>query len=143
MVRDDDGAVAIYALPYLHPDVTRELVGADASSHAAVVGAAMQSARADLATRADVKRSVVVAHAFVVGGEACESERDVSVGGVSTVPLAAFGEVSYAALGHLHGRQMLAPHIRYSGSPLAFSFSEHQHTKSCWLVDLGRDGVTA
>jgi exonuclease SbcD len=50
--------------------------------------------------------------------------------------------MSYVALGHLHGRQTLAPTVRYSGSPLAFSFSEHQHTKGCWLVDLGADGGT-
>jgi exonuclease SbcD len=143
VVSDDDGPVAIYALPYLEPDVTRELVGAESGTHAAVVGAAMQSVRADLATRGDVNRSVVLAHAFVLGGEACDSERDVSVGGVATVPLSTFDDISYVALGHLHGRQTLAPHVRYSGSPLAFSFSEHQHTKGCWLVELGAGGVGA
>jgi exonuclease SbcD len=52
--------------------------------------------------------------------------------------------VHYAALGHLHGCQTLAPHLRYSGSPLAYSFSEETHRKSMWLVDLAADGsVTA
>jgi exonuclease SbcD len=45
------------------------------------------------------------------------------------------------ALGHLHGRQQLGPTIRYSGSPLAFSFGEADHRKGSWLVTLGRDGV--
>jgi exonuclease SbcD len=49
--------------------------------------------------------------------------------------------VNYAALGHLHGRQTLTETIRYSGSPLAYSFSEARHTKGSWLVDLGADGV--
>ena len=66
----------------------------------------------------------------------------MSVGGVATVPLSVFDGISYVSLGHLHGRQTLAPTVRYSGSPLAFSFSEHQHRKGCWLVDLGVDGVT-
>jgi exonuclease SbcD len=143
LLADDDGPVAVYALPYLEPDVTREIVGAAANSHAAVIGAAMQSVRADLDARSDIERSVLLAHAFVTGGESCDSERDVSVGGVATVPMATFDGMSYVALGHLHGRQTLAPNVRYSGSPLAFSFSEHQHTKSCWLVDLGAAGVTA
>jgi exonuclease SbcD len=143
LLADDHGPVAFYALPYLEPDVTRELVGASASTHADVIGAAMAAADADLGTRADVRRSVVVAHAFVVGGAGCDSERDVSVGGVATVPLSVFDSASYAALGHLHGRQTLRDTVRYSGSPLAFSFSEHQHVKACWLVDLGASGVDA
>jgi exonuclease SbcD len=142
LLTDDHGPVAIYALPYLEPELTRAAVGADGGTHAAVIGAAMQSVRADLDLR-NIARSVVLAHAFVTGGEPCESERDVSVGGVATVPLSVFDGMSYVALGHLHGRQVLSPTVRYSGSPLAFSFSEHQHTKGCWLVDLGADGVTA
>jgi exonuclease SbcD len=140
LLDDAHGPVAIYALPYLEPDVARDAVGADASTHAAVIGAAMQSVRTDLDQRG-IRRSVVLAHAFVTGGEACDSERDVSVGGVATVPASVFDGASYVALGHLHGRQALAPTVRYSGSPLAFSFSEHRHTKGCWVVDLDADGV--
>jgi DNA repair protein SbcD/Mre11 len=51
-----------------------------------------------------------------------------------------FGGVDYVALGHLHGRHTLTESIRYSGSPLAYSFSEAGHTKGSWLVDLDRDG---
>jgi DNA repair protein SbcD/Mre11 len=52
--------------------------------------------------------------------------------------------VDYAALGHLHGAQRLADHVRYSGSPLAFSFSEEHQTKQLLLVELAdRPGLTA
>jgi exonuclease SbcD len=48
------------------------------------------------------------------------------------------------ALGHLHGCQTITERVRYSGSPLAYSFSETDHRKTMWLVDLGADGsVTA
>jgi exonuclease SbcD len=94
---------------------------------------------ADLATRD--ARSVVLAHAFVAGARPSDSERDISVGGVSLVPTSVFGGVDYAALGHLHGRQVLTETVRYSGSPLAYSFSEAGHVKGSWLVDLGADGV--
>src|SRR5438094_380072 len=81
-------------------------------------------------------RSVVLAHAFVVGGQGGESERSLTLGGVDHVPGSVFDGIDYAALGHLHGPQRLAEHLRYSGSPLAYSFSEAAHRKSVWLVDL-------
>ena len=99
--------------------------------------------RADLAKRPGV-RSVVLAHAFVAGAEPSESERDISVGGVSRVPVSTFDGVDYVALGHLHGCQTITERVRYSGSPLPYSFSEAGHRKSMWLVDLDADGqVTA
>jgi exonuclease SbcD len=88
-----------------------------------------------------------MAHAFVAGSPeaatdlASDSERDISVGGVQIAPTALFTRVDYAALGHLHGRATLTDTVRYSGSPLAYSFSEARHTKGSWLVELGRDGV--
>ncbi len=116
--------------------------GAD-RSHAAVLSAAMAAVRADLGHRPAGTRSVVAAHAFVVGGAPSDSERDITVGGVASVPAAVFDGVDYVALGHLHGRQRLAETVRYSGSPLAYSFSEHRHVKGSWLVELGASGVEA
>jgi exonuclease SbcD len=102
---------------------------------------AMRRVRADLAARPI--RSVVLAHAFVAGGLPSDSERDISLGGVSVVSDSLFDGISYTALGHLHGRATLGETLRYSGSPLAYSFSEAAHTKGSWLVDLGADGVTS
>ena len=62
------------------------------------------------------------------------------MGGVSVVPLELFDGIDYTALGHLHGRATLTETVRYSGSPLAYSFSEAGHLKGSWLVDLGADG---
>ena len=52
-----------------------------------------------------------------------------------------FSGVDYVALGHLHGPQTLAENLRYSGSPLAYSFSEARHRKSVWLVELDAGGL--
>jgi exonuclease SbcD len=60
---------------------------------------------------------------------------------VSCVSLDTFAGVDYVALGHLHGRQTLCDAVRYSGSPLAYSFSETTHRKGSWLVDLGPTGL--
>ncbi|HEX5568182.1 MAG TPA: exonuclease SbcCD subunit D [Streptomyces sp.] len=144
MLSDAHGQVAFYGLPYLEPALVKDEFGVDRAGHAAVLGAAMDRVRADLAARPAGTRSVVLAHAFVTGGETSDSERDITVGGVASVPATVFDGVDYVALGHLHGCQTLTERIRYSGSPLAYSFSEAHHRKSMWLVDLGPRGeVTA
>ena len=140
---DGNEAAIVHALPYLR------LVAAD-----------LDRLRAGRSRRMP---SLLMAHAFVVGGEACESERDIRVGGVDSVPSGVFttlggsplaersGGLDYVALGHLHRPQELTrptgPHLVYSGSPLPFSFDEaegarNSATKSSVLLDLSADGVT-
>ncbi len=144
ILSDAHGDVALYGLPYLEPALVRDELKAAKTGHEAVLAAAMGRVRADLAQRASGTRSVVLAHAFVAGGEPSDSERDITVGGVAAVPAGVFDGVDYVALGHLHGSQTLSERIRYSGSPLAYSFSEVAHRKTMWLVDLGPAGeITA
>jgi len=143
VLRDAHGDVAFYGLPYLEPALVKEEFGVPKASHEAVLAAAMDRVRADLATRARGTRSVVLAHAFVTGGEPSDSERDITVGGVASVPAGVFDGVDYTALGHLHGSQTLTERVRYSGSPLPYSFSEAEHRKTMWLVDLGPEGEIA
>ena len=146
LLGDEHGEVAVYGLPYLEPDAVRTLLPADPAGsaevprgHAGVLGRAMACVRADLARRP--ARSVVLAHAWVTGGEVSDSERDIRVGGVGDVGAGLFDGVDYTALGHLHGAQELRPGLRYSGSPLAYSFSEAAHVKGSWLVELDARGL--
>ncbi|KZC96496.1 exonuclease SbcCD subunit D [Clavibacter tessellarius] len=152
VVEDADGPVAFYGVPYLDPDAVRASLAAAGApplprSHEAVLGAAMDRVRADAAGRPEA-RVVVVAHAFVTGAAPSESERDIRVGGFDQVPASAFRGADYVALGHLHGAQEVRaagsarPVIRYSGSPLAFSFGERMQRKSSALVELRADGST-
>lgn len=144
VLADAHGPVALYGLPYLEPALVREEFAVERAGHTEVLSAAMERVRADLAARPAGTRSVVLAHAFVAGGAPSDSERDITVGGVAAVPAGVFDGVDYVALGHLHGAQTITDRVRYSGSPLAYSFSEADHRKSMWLVDLGADGsVTA
>ncbi|GAA3459748.1 exonuclease SbcCD subunit D [Saccharothrix longispora] len=141
LLADDHGPVAVYGIPFLEPETARHALGVpDAKGHGGVLTEAMRRVREDLAARPGA-RSVVLAHAFVTGGEPCESERTIAVGGVQDVSGSVFAGVDYAALGHLHGQQTLADHLRYSGSPVAYSFSEARHTKQVWLVELGPEGL--
>jgi DNA repair protein SbcD/Mre11 len=136
----DGGELAVYAIPYLEPDAVRPLLGAGIGrGHEAVLRAMVGTCRADLERR-PASRSIILAHAFVHGGEASASERDISVGGASEVPLSLFDDFDYVALGHLHGRQILSEAVRYSGSPIAYSFSERHHTKGGWLLDIDSSG---
>jgi DNA repair protein SbcD/Mre11 len=164
MLADGHGLVAVYGVPYLEPDAVRadlppappateaphpagtDPEGDDAGGaapprgHAGVLGRAVQCIQADITARGGA-RSVAMAHAWVAGGEASDSERDISVGGVGRVPAPLFDGFSYVALGHLHGQQTLSPRLRYSGSPLPYSFSEARHAKGSWLVELDADGA--
>lgn len=148
-VEDEHGEVLFFGLPYLEPDRARtELARAGEEplprSHEAVTRAALDRVRERAAARPGA-RTVVLAHTFVTGGEASDSERDLSVGGVDSVPAGVLGGIDYLALGHLHGCQDLTRSVGapawYSGSPLAFSFSERSHRKSVLLVELGAPGA--
>ncbi len=143
VIPDDGGEVAFYGIPYLEPDLLAVDWSLERRSHQAALDEAMRRVRSDLATRPTRTRSVVLAHAFVTGGRPSESERDISVGGVQSVAVETFTGVDYAALGHLHGRHTLAAGVRYSGSPLAYSFSERSQVKGSWLVELGGQGLAA
>ncbi|WP_250280074.1 exonuclease SbcCD subunit D [Frankia sp. Cppng1_Ct_nod] len=159
-VEDAHGPVHVYALPYLEPAavvaalpaVTDEAdqidrtdeggeVRAEGTSltHPAVLRRAMRVVHADRVRRGG--RSVVCAHAWVTGGQASESERDISVGGLAAVPAGLFDGITYTALGHLHRPQALRDCLRYSGSPLPYSFSERTDVKSSLLVELDANGL--
>ena len=137
LIEDQHGPVGVYGVPYLEPAAMRDDSGVP--GHAAVLGRAVGQIHTDAAARG-IARRVVVSHAWVTGGSACEAERDISLGGAGQVPSAMFDGFSYVALGHLHGHQTLAEHIRYSGSPLPYSFSEARHRKGSWLVELDAAG---
>lgn len=155
--------VAIYPIPYLEPTLfgaqlgpSREHAGSSevgskrgqetsrregARSHQAVLEAALELCRADLIeNRPPGTRSIAVAHAFVTGGQPCDSERRLSVGGAEQVMAGTFEAFDYTALGHLHLPQQISTSALYSGSPIAYSFSETGHAKSVVLGELRPSG---
>jgi DNA repair protein SbcD/Mre11 len=143
IIRDEHGEVGVYGIPYLLPDAVMAELGAE-RSHASVLAAACERIRADAAARG-LMRTVVIAHALVTGGQVSESERDIRVGGIGDAPAHVLAGCSYLALGHLHGQQRVdaggTTSARYSGSPLAFSFSERDHRKSVTLAEIAGDGT--
>ena len=144
----DGNRVFVYPIPYLDPDVERRRLAPSGPTsgdggaeplgrpHEAVPAAALRLVSADVRSRPqDAGAFIVMAHAFISCGKPADSERDISVGGVDSAPSGLFrlgedgpGPLSYVALGHLHSPQRVGrpgdPPMRYSGSPVAFSFSE-------------------
>jgi exonuclease SbcD len=107
-------------------------------THESVLEKAMDQAR----TGSSAPRSLAVVHAFVGGSTTAESERQLTVGGTDQVAASVLEGFSYVALGHLHTPQVIggAEHVRYSGTPIAYSFSETA-PKSVVLIDMAANGA--
>lgn len=140
-VSDEHGPVHFYGIPFLEPVLLRnEWPGV--RSQADVLTHAMGLVRDDLGVRGG--RSVAIAHCFAAGVEPTpQLERDIQQGGLDVVPLSTFDGVDYMALGHIHGRQQLSPHVRYAGAPLHYSFGEGDKPRGSWLVELDARGLGA
>ena len=143
VLTDEHGPVHVHPLPFADPADARYAYGDD-TIHDQEAVAATGVARI-LAAAPTGERRVAVAHAFVAGAEETpESERPLSVGGSTQVPAAVFGGFDYVALGHLHRPQRCgADTVRYAGSLMKYSFSEHGHDKSVSVVEIGAPGSAA
>ena len=135
---DDSGPVNIYLLPFIKPAVVKAVFLEQAeqiSSYTDAVKLAVEKMNVDYS-----ERNILVAHQFVTGSSRCDSE-DVNVGGLDNVDSEVFEKFDYVALGHLHGCQKAGgENIRYSGTPLKYSFSEVNHKKGGLIVELGKKG---
>ncbi len=82
------------------------------------------------------KRHFLLAHAFITNAETSTSDRAAEIGFATQVPASVFEGFDYVALGHIHKPQQVNPFIRYSGSPMAYSFGkEERQEKSVTLID--------
>ena len=133
---DAYGEVRFYLLPFIKPaNVRRFYPDAVIESYTDALRCAVE--HMDIAPST---RNVLVTHQFVTGGVRSESE-DITVGGTDNVDAAVFDGFDYVALGHLHGAQSIGREtLRYSGTPLKYSFSEKDQEKSITVVELGEKG---
>jgi exonuclease SbcD len=139
MFADEDGPVYVYGVPYAEPAVVRGHVASETvRDHNSAMQALVARVRQH---QIPGRRTILITHAFVIGGEESESERPLSVGGADAVEVNCFTGFDYVALGHLHRPQTVGDHhIHYAGSLLKYSFSEASHIKSVNLVEMGRNG---
>ena len=131
----------IYLLPYFEPFEAREYFeDATLTTH----NSATKRVIDEIYKNIDMsKTNILVAHTFVSGGLETDSEREISVGTVENVAVEIFEKFDYVALGHLHNPNAIKEErIKYSGSPMAYSFSEATQTKGMRLVELTKEIYT-
>ena len=131
----------IYLLPYFEPFEAREYFeDATLTTH----NSATKRVIDEIYKNIDMsKTNILVAHTFVSGGLETDSEREISVGTVENVAVEIFEKFDYVALGHLHNPNAIKEErIKYSGSPIAYSFSEATQTKGMRLVELTKEIYT-
>ena len=133
---DEHGPVDVYLLPFLKPASVRHVWPDEPiESYNDALACVLRHCTPDPG-----HRSLLVAHQFVAGAAACESE-EPSVGGLDCVDAALFDAFDYVALGHLHSPQKVGRDaVRYCGTPLKYSFSEAGQHKSATFVELGTKG---
>lgn len=82
------------------------------------------------------KHHLLLSHAFITNAETSTSDRAAEIGFATQVSASVFEGFDYVALGHIHKPQQVNPFIRYSGSPMAYSFGKEEHQeKSVTLID--------
>lgn len=136
VLHDEYGDVYVYMLPFIKPTGVRAFFPDDEiASYTDAVRHAVEKMNADTSDR-----NVLITHQFVTGATRSDSE-DKSVGGTDNVDASVFEPFDYVALGHIHSPQNCgAPNIRYCGTPLKYSLSEANDTKSVTVVELFEKG---
>lgn len=116
------GDVDVFPLPYIHKDRISALYDQAFVSYEQAYLCVMD----DIRRQKQHHKQVVMAHAFVAQAQLSESDRFAMVGGSDLVSKEVFHDIDYVALGHLHKPQKLSENIVYSGSPIAYAFSEKE-----------------
>lgn len=131
-ITDTYGKVNVYMLPFVKPaHVRRFFADENIVTYTDAVRVAVKNMNIN-----EGERNLLVTHQFVTGASVCDSE-EITVGGTDNVDASVFESFDYVALGHIHGAQNCgSERIRYSGTPLKYSFSEITHQKSVSVVEL-------
>lgn len=135
-LKDNFGDVNIYMLPFIKPsNVRRFYPENEIVSYTDAAKTVIDNMEIDTSMR-----NVLVTHQFVTGAVRSESE-DISVGGTDNVDASVFEDFDYVALGHIHRSQKcVSDYIRYSGTPLKYSFSEAKDNKTITVVEMNAKG---
>ena len=136
-LRDEFGSVNFYMLPFVKPvNVRGFFPEKEVVTYTDAVRTAVEQMNIDKS-----QRNVLISHQFVTGSSRTESE-EISVGGSDNVDASVFEDFDYVALGHIHRAQKCgSERIRYSGTPLKYSFSEAKDVKSITVVELKEKGT--
>lgn len=132
----DEGKVAVYSLPFFSKDEVLSLFPEKREEIRSVETAMLAVCDHIRSTMDKSRKNIVLSHSLIVNAELSESDRSARVGFATAVSKEVFRDFDYVALGHIHKPQVIAPHIRYSGSPIKYSFgAEETQEKGVVLLD--------
>lgn len=132
---DEYGNINIYLLPFLKPQYVRAFADTEIPDYNSAIEYAISTMGINKA-----ERNIIVSHQFVTGASTCESE-EISIGGTDNISADLFSDFDYTALGHIHRPQKIkSEYIRYSGTPLKYSFSEENDKKAITVIELKEKG---
>ena len=144
-LKDENGPVNFYLLPFVKPSMVRGIVAKEGEA-----GLSYEESLRRLFAREDIntdERNVLVSHQFFLpsGEDVQNIERMESeictVGNVDAVSAELLKPFDYAALGHIHKPMKVGSEIiRYCGTPLACSVSEAGQEKGVIEVTLEAKG---
>jgi exonuclease sbcCD, D subunit len=131
-LKDSFGSSNFYLLPFVKPNhVKRFFPDEKIESYTDAIKVVVDNLKLDTS-----KINILIAHQFVTGASRTESE-EISVGGLDNVDASVFEDFDYVALGHIHRPQKIGTErIRYCGTPLKYSFSEVNDTKSVSIIKI-------
>ena len=135
-LEDEYGKINIRMLPFVKPvHIRRFNEDIEITSYADALRVAIDNLNIN-----KNERNIMITHQFVTGAERTESE-EISVGGSDNVDVSVFEIFDYTALGHIHRPQNCkSEKVRYSGTPLKYSFSEAKDNKSVTIAELKEKG---
>lgn len=131
-LKDDFGSANFYLLPFVKPShVKRFFPDEKIESYTDAIKVVIDNLKLDTS-----EINILIAHQFVTGASRTESE-EISVGGLDNVEASVFEDFDYVALGHIHRPQKIGTErICYCGTPLKYSFSEVNDTKSVSIIEI-------
>jgi len=159
VISNDEFDLLAYGIPYLEPDV--DVGEGDEKFNTApkqhdILEEAVRLINSDIAKRREKStkpiRTLIAAHAWVTGSNpqdsiTSDSERNIKLGTIGWAGASIFDGIDYVAMGHLHGHQVVKhkfdTDIRYSGSPIPYSFSEKFHKKQVVVAEITKDGINS
>jgi exonuclease SbcD len=143
--------LVVCAVPFLKDaDIRKAIIGEDlsATEHRIKEGILNHYHQVGQLVR-DYKNDKIpilaMGHLFASGITSSESEKEIHVGNQGQIDANKLPELfDYVAFGHIHRPQKVAgkDHIRYSGSPIPLSFSEHDDKKIVLTFDLSERGLS-
>lgn len=157
VLSDDKGNINFYLVPYAEPAYVKHLYEDNTiRTHEDAMGRILDKIYDDFN---ESERNILIGHGYITnykeqglveeddgtkergGLIISDSERPLSIGGTDLISASLFDKFDYVALGHLHGPQkVMGDRIRYSGSPLKYSFSEVKQKKSVTIIEFNDKG---